>query len=344
MVTGKAFPGLETTVVSQLSAAVLQALGCPLAAKDRDDVLLPDDFERWRLAIVGDGAALGPGNVVHSTACRLGSEFRPVVLPDIALFSSRMCPCCETAQVAIAVPGLPAPTMERWLYEVENALLTDPPEDGEAADVLAQLRFLRLREGLDRVLGRFVDNVVLPVPLLEAVQGCRAWMTGYAEAVATTLRSDGLARLLTQLQVRYSMSDGGAVGACATGARAGQHALQAAASAVAEAAGGHVVCMFSVSDIVIDAAVVLAPHAATGSRGPGMQRKAVVVIPHQLAVYVVADFAVNHADLPPAAVFTAPADVEMPALSHMCAVALDAWERAGLEPRTAWTAALSACA
>jgi hypothetical protein len=228
------------------------------------------------------------------------------------------------------------------LYEVENALLTDPPEDGEAADVLAQLRFLRLRDGLDGVLGRFTDSVVLPVPLLEAVEGCRAWMTGYAEAVATTLRSDGLPRLLTHLQARYSMSDGGA--GRATGARAAQRALQAAVSAVPEAAGGHMVCMFSVSDIVIDAAVALAPHAATGSRGPGMQRKAVAVLPHQLAVYVVADFAVNHPDLPPAAVFTAPADVEMPALPHMCAVALDAWERAGLEPPNAWTAALSACA
>lgn len=341
MVTGTDFPGFETTVVSGLSAAVLQALGCPIAAKGGGDLLVPEDFVRWRVAVLGGGAALGAGNVVHMRACRRGGELRPIVLPDIALLPSRQCPCCETAQVALAVPGVSAPAVERWLYDVDNALLTDPPEDGEAADVLAQLRLLRLRDGLDGVMGRFADGVALPVPLHEAVEGCRAWMTGRAEVAAAALREDGMPRLLAHLQTLYSTPDIGVGRACWPGAA---RAFREAVCAVPAALGAYVVCMFAVSNVVVDAAVALAPHSAVGEQGPGMQRKAVAVLPRLVAVYVAADFAVNHADLPPAPVFTAPVRAAEPALSAMCAVALEAWDHGGLEPRTAWTAAMSACA
>lgn len=339
--------GLASIVTGTPGAVLLDAIGCPKAAWDGEDMLVPLGFDSWGAAVTLPGPLLGDDGVLHERDCDRPDSLRSPGVEDLLLVSGRKCPCFLTGEVAALPSAVSISSLQQLLHDAETLWRHWPlGADTASAGVLADVRSARLGAGLAAALRRFADANTLPPLFDEAVYGCRSRLEHLGRRAAAALAKNGLLRLREHMAARFA-----APGPPPDAVSRGRHAQRgvtpglAAAEAFVPGSGtDHVLCMFEQPGPRVNAAVAAAPIAASREfgRAPFNYLRAAAVLPREVAVLLYADWSVYYVPRTQSMAFATVVDPDWPGLAQACETAVSLWSQEGASPRDSWQAALAA--
>lgn len=320
--------------VGSSGAVMLTSWGCPTATCDHGQLRLPERFNDFGVAVVGDLAVGGDG-VVHTSRCRSAWTKVPPSRLELPRIAAEPCQagCGSEARLAVRGPADFTAAVTRLAAGVHRAVTDYPP--ARRPGVETELREVGFGRALAQAAARFADHAAAGPVLADAVEDFRHWATALVTEQTRRLHRDGLPRLARLIETQVDPVRKSDM----------YHAVRHAEHLLPGEPGDDLVCMFSGDIGFVEAALTAAEAVAFGEQGGPWDRvTAVALLPRDLAVLLHADHAVrwSHAVDHPL-VFADVPDPGRTDLLQLCRSVASVWGRNSPNPEAAYRAAVSAC-